>query len=247
MKNTSLRMKVLSGMLCAGLTFSGTNISFAAVKESGNTSGKLVTSINFTAPMEEKKSEKVSHAKMRDTFEVVIKESVESKIITKAEGEKVLKYVEEKVENKCGDKDSCKKEKGYHAKAGLLNELVTDGILTKEKAEAISEKMHAKKSQIKIEELQKGLTTLVNSKVLTVEQRNKVEKVIMAAYDQRKEEYKKMRSMNEKEREEHVKKIKDNMVDPLKVLVENNTITKEQEKEIRKVLHHHHNHHNEHK
>ena len=245
MKNLSLRTKVLSGVLCAGLTFTGTNISFAAAKPEGNAKVKFVTSINATVPMDKEKVEDSARTKRADTFEVLIKESVDSKDITRDEGDKVLKYVSEKVEKKCGDNEKCKKERGTHEKGGLFNELVTEGILTKEKSEVLREKMHAKGAKIKTEELQKGLTTLVDNKVLTIEQRSKVEDAIMAKFAQRKEEFKKMKTMNEKEREEHMKKMRDTEVDPMKELVEKGTITKGQMKEINKVLHHHH--HDEHK
>ena len=245
MKNLSLRMKVLSGMLCAGLAFSGTNITFATVKQEGNAQVKLVKSMNATVPMDKEKVEDSAQTKRLDTFEALIKESVEAKDITRDEGDKVLKYVSEKVENKCGDSKKCKKERGDHGKGGLFNELVTEGILTKEKSEVLRDKMHAKGVKIKTEELQKGLTTLVDSKVLTIEQKSKVEKAIMAKYVQRKEEFKKMKTMNEKEREEHMKKMRDTESDPMKELVEKGTITKDQMKEINKVLHHHH--HDEHK
>jgi 2,3-bisphosphoglycerate-independent phosphoglycerate mutase len=245
MKNLSLRMKVLSGVLCAGLTFSGTNISFAAVKQEGNAPVKFVTSMNAAVPMD--KVEDSAQPKRNDIFEALIKESVDSKDITRDEGEKVLKYVAEKVEKKCGDNEKCKKERGDHGKkGGLFNELVTEGILTKEKSEVLREKMHAKGAKIKTEELQKGLTTLVDNKVLTMEQRGKVEEAIMAKHAQRKEEFNKMKTMNEKEREEHMKKMRDTESDPMKELVEKGTITKAQMKEINKVLHHHHNH-DEHK
>jgi hypothetical protein len=243
MKNLSLRMKVLSGVLCAGLTFSGTNISFAAVKQEGNAPVKFVTSMNATVPMD--KVEGSAQLKRNDIFEALIKESVDSKDITRDEGNKVLKYVAEKVDKKCGDNKKCKKERGDHGKGGLFNELVTEGILTKEKSDVLREKMHAKGVKIKTEELQKGLTTLVDNKVLTIEQRGKVEEAIMAKYAQRKEEFKKMRTMNEKERKEHMKKMRDTESDPMKELVDNGTITKDQMKEINKVLHH--RHHYEHK
>ena len=149
MKNLSLRMKVLSGVLCAGLTFSGTNISLAAVKQEGNTEVKFVTSMNATVPMDKEKVEDSSQPKRPDTFEALIKESVEAKDITRDEGDKVLKYVAEKVEKKCGDNEKCKKERGTHEKGGLFNELVTEGILTKEKSEMLREKMHAKGVKIK--------------------------------------------------------------------------------------------------
>jgi hypothetical protein len=236
MKNISLRMKVLSGVLCAGLAFSGTNISFAAVKQEGNAEVKLIKSTNFTVPRD--KEEEAPQAKMKDTFEAVIKESVETNIITKAEGDKVLKYVAEKSENKCGDSKKCKKARGDHAKGGLFKDLVTDGVLTQAKSDALREGMYVKKAELRTQELQKGLTTLVANKVLTIEQRNKVEEAIIAKNAQRKENYKKMRDMNEKEREDYMKKIKSSRVNPMKILVDNGTITKDQEKEIQKILPH---------
>ena len=246
MKNISLKMKILSGMLCAGLAFSGTNISFAAVKESDNTEIKSVTSINSKAPMEEKKIEDPAREKMRVTFKATIKECVESNIITRAEGDKVLKYVTEKVEKNCGDNGDCKKERDNYKKGGLFNELVTEGILTKEKADAVREKMHTKKIKIKTEELKKGLTTLVENKVLTIEQRNKVEEAIMSTYAQRSEDYKKMVNMTEEEQKDHMKRMKDTEIDAMKILVENGTITKDQMKEVKKVLHHNHKHDHKH-
>lgn len=243
MKNISLRMKVLSGVLCAGLAFSGTNICFAAVKESGNAEVKLVTSMEQRVPMDEKKVKEAPQARMKLVLEAAIKESVESNIITKDEGDKVLKYLAERSEKKCEDGKKCKKERDDHAKGGLFNELVTEGILSKEKADVLRQKMRAKMAETRTEELQKNLTTLETNKVLTMEQRNKVEEAIMATDAQRKEEYKKMMSMTEKEREDHMKKMRDNEVDPMKVLVEKGTITKEQHKEIKKALHHHHHEH----
>ncbi|MCB2289979.1 hypothetical protein LGK97_09390 [Clostridium sp. CS001] len=237
MKNISLRMKVLSGMLCAGLTFSGTNISFAAANKENNLAVKPVTSINFKDSMDKKKIEESAQAEMKGTFELVIKESVEANIITRDEGEKVLKYLAEKSDKKCESGKKCKKEKG-----GLFNALVTEGILTKEKAGMLHEKMYIKKAEIRKEELQKGLTTLVDNKVITIEQKNKVEEVIMAVETQRKEEYKKMKDMTKEEREKHMKKMKDTKINSMKVLVDNGTITKKQEKEIQKVLHKNHQH-----
>jgi hypothetical protein len=238
MKNISLRMKALSGVLCAGLAFSGTNISFAAVNEIGNAEVKLVTSMEPRVPMDEKKVKEAPQAKMKVVLEVVIKESVESNVITKAEGDKVLKYLAEKSENKCGDRKKCKKARGDHAKGGLFKDLVTDGVLTQAKSDALREGMYIKKAELRTQELQKGLTTLVANKVLTIEQRNKVEEAIMAKNAQRKEAYRKMRDMNEKEREDYMKEIKSSGVNPMKVLVDNGTITKDQEKEVQKILPH---------
>ena len=58
----------------------------------------------------------------------------------------------------------------------------------------------------------------------------------MAKHAERKEIYKKMKDMSEKERKDYMKKIKSTKVSPMKVLIDNGTITKEQEIEIQKVL-----------
>ena len=114
MKNTSLRIKILSGMLCTGLALSGASTSFAAVKHNGSANLKLATSMDFKIPMDKAKVEETRQTEMKAILEVVIKESVSSNIITQTEGDKVLEYVTVKAEKKCGDhkKDKkCKKEK----------------------------------------------------------------------------------------------------------------------------------------
>lgn len=247
MKNKSLRIKILSGVLCTGLALSGASTSFAAVKQNGSANNKLATSMDFKIPMDQKKAEEARLTEMKVILEAVINDSVKSGIITQEEGKKVLEHVTLKAEKKCGDnkKDKkCKKEKCDHAKGGLFKDLVTDGVLTQEKSDALKEKIYSKKAELKTEKLQKGLTTLVDKKVLTIEQSKKVQEAIVTRDAERRENYKKMKGMNEKEREEFLKKMKSTKVNPMKVLVDNGTITKEQAKEIQRILpHHNHGHH----
>ena len=79
---------------------------------------------------------------------------------------------------------------------------------------------------------------LVTNKVLTIDQSNKVKEAIMAKEIERKENYKKMEGMTEKEKTDYMEKSRSSKVNPMKVLVDNGTITKEQEKEIQKILPH---------
>ncbi|MBU3142573.1 hypothetical protein [Clostridium sp. CF012] len=250
MKKTSLRIKILSGMLCTGLAFSGTSLSFAAVKDSGSANMKLASSMDVKVPMESEKLMQERQAEMKVILETVIGDSVNSGIITQHEGVKVLEYVKTKsqnrsIENKTDEK--CKSGKCEGPKGGLFTGLVTDGILTQEKSNALKEKMQLKHTELRNEKIQKGLNTLVTSKVLTADQSVKVKEAIMARDAERKENYKKMKDMNEKERNEYMEKNKSNMVNPMKVLLDNKTITKEQEKEIQKILpeynHGKHGHH----
>jgi hypothetical protein len=241
MKNKSLRIKILSGMLCTGLTLSSASFSFAAVSPN-SVNEKPSTSMDFRPSVDAKKVEAEKRIEMKATLEAVIKDSVRLNIITATEGEKVLEYVTTKVEKKCEEGKKCKREKSDHTKGGLFKGLVTDGILTKEKSDALREKLYDKKAEIRTGELQKGLNTLVENKVLTIEQSNKVIEAITARDAERKEDYKKMKDMSEKERKSHMKKMKCSKVNPMKALLDNGTITKEQEKEIQKLMHHHHHH-----
>lgn len=231
MKNTSLRIKILSGMLCTGLAFSSTAITFASVN---NNDSARVTSMNFKCSEHDKRGDESRHKEMKITLEVVIKESVSSNAITKAEGDKVLKYVNTSENNSGG------------AKEGLFKGLVTEGILTKEKSDILREKMYVKNAEIQIVEVRKGLNILVVKKVITMEQSNKVQKVIKAKHFERKEMFKKMKDMNEAERKAYMKKMENTKVSPMKALIDDGTITKEQEIEIQKVLpQHNHGHHND--
>jgi hypothetical protein len=247
MKNKSLRIKILSGMLSTGLVLSASTFSFAAERQVYSTRENFATSMDIKVPVEKCKEVEQRHAKMKVAFEVVIKESIEEKVITKDEGDKVLKYMAEKFEKKYEDKKDCKKARDHKEKAGLFNELVSEGILTKEKADALREKMYIKKSDMRNEEIQKGLNTLVENKVLTSDQSKKVAQAIKVAQEEKKENFKRMKELSETEKQEFMKKMRYSKVNPLKALVEDGTITKEQEIEIQKILPHHHHHHQEHK
>ncbi|MBU3189426.1 hypothetical protein K9O30_09970 [Clostridium bowmanii] len=165
MKKKDLRIKILSGMLCTGLVFSGASISFATENTNGSINEKLATSMDIKAPMD--KMEQERRAEMKVTLEAVIAESVASKIITRAEGDKVLKHVALKSQKKSGDDNrdgKCKNGKCQGGKGGLFNELVIEGILTKEKSDALREKMHLKNTELRHEKLKIGLNTLVTNK-----------------------------------------------------------------------------------
>lgn len=247
MKSKSLKIKILSGMLSAGIAFSSASLTFASVKDNSIGNKEVATSINFKNSAKNKKAAKAHHAQMEGTLKIVIKESIASKIITQDEGDKVLKYVTAKSEkNSINHKKhkTCKRGKCDGTKGGLFNDLVTEGILTKEKSDVLREKMYVKRTEIKTLDLKNGLNTLVVNKVITIEQSNKVQIVITARHAERKEMYKKMKNMSEKDREAYMKTIKDTKVSPMKVLIDNGTITKEQGSAIQKILpQHNHGHH----
>ena len=241
MKKTSLKIRILSGMLCTGLALSGSSLSFAAVVNNENSNVNYASSMDNRVNMDKQKLIQERHAEIRATLESVIKESVESKIITKEEGDKVLAHVLVKAEKRSKEinkDEKCKSGKCEGSRGGLFNSLVSEGILTKEKSDILREKVYTKNSELRAEKLEKGLNSLVDSKVLTSDQCDKVKKVIVARNAERKENYKKMRNMSENERKDFIENNKDKKVGPLKELIDNGTITKEQGNEIQKILPH---------
>ena len=124
MKSTSLKIKILSGMLSVGIALSGTITVLGTVKDNVGRDKKVVTNINFKHSASDKKAAKTHRAQMKATLTIVIKESVSSNIITKAEGDKVLKYVSVKSEKNHVDhknKKTGEKEKYDGSKGGLLD------------------------------------------------------------------------------------------------------------------------------
>ncbi|MGK0465514.1 hypothetical protein [Clostridium sp.] len=241
MKKTSLRMKILSATLCTGLALSSTSVSFAEARQSGSLNEVVATSMDFKASVDNEKEGQGRFAEMKGTLEIVIKEGVLSNTITADEGKKVLEFVATRSEKRSGeDKDckNCKDEKG-----GLFNELVDAKILTQEKSDALRDRMYLKKTQIRSEQLQRGLNILVDKKVLTPEQKEKVKKAIRSNDAQRKENYSKMKGMTKKQIKAHIKEMKKKNINPMKALIENGTITKEQEEEIQKILPSHNHKH----
>ena len=234
-------MKILSATLCTGLALSSTSVSFAAVSQSGSLNEVVATSLDFKVTVDKEEQER--SAEMKGTLETVIKEGVLSNTITADEGKKILEFVSTRSEKRSGEDkkcENCKVEKG-----GLFNELVDAKILTKEKSDTLRDRMYLKKTEIRAEQVQKGLNNLVDKKVLTPEQKEKVKKAIRSNDAQRRANYHKMKDMTKAEKKAYMKKMKKSKINPMKALIENGTITKEQEKEIQKMLpSHKHGHDN---
>jgi hypothetical protein len=240
MKKTSLRMKILSATLCTGLALSSTSVSFAAVSQGGSSNEVVATSMDFKVTVDKEEQER--SAEMKGTLEIVIKEALLSSAITEDEGKKILEFVATRSEKRSGeDKDckNCKDEKG-----GFFNELVDAKILTQKKSDGLRDRMYLKKTEIRSEQLQKGLNILVEKKILTPDQKGKVDKAIKENDALRKENYSKMKGMTKEQMKDHKKEMKKNKINPMKALIEDGTITKEQGNEIQKILpSHKHGHH----
>jgi hypothetical protein len=241
MKKTSLRMKILSATLCTGLALSSTSVSFAEARQSGSLNEVVATSMNFKDTVDKEKAEIGRSAEMKDTLEIVIKEGVLSNTITKDEGKKVLEFVATKSDKRSSEDKDCKNCK--HEKGGLFSDLVDAKILTQDKSDALKHRMYLKKTEIRSEQLQKDLNILVKTKILTPEQKEKVKKAITENDAKRKENYNKMNGMTKKQIKAHIKEMKKKKINPMKALIENGTITKEQDQEIQKILPSHNHKH----
>ncbi|MCY6369471.1 hypothetical protein [Clostridium ganghwense] len=249
----SLKAKIMCGLLAGGMALSAASSAFAATEKATDTDKSL--KIEHRIPMDKNKFNKDRMEEMNKVFEAVLTEAVSSNLITQDESDKIKTYVDKKAEEakqfmaqrrEAAQKEGKKAPKdrkmdrtdkqGKQRKPELFAELVDEGILTQEKADALREKMHQKAVELKDAKLKEDLSKLVENKTITQEQADKIASAIKTAQDTKKADFEKFKDMSEEERKEYIKNLKNNHTNPIKSLIEDGTITEEQAKEIRKTL-----------
>lgn len=243
----SLKAKILCGVLAGGVILSSGSSAFAAGE---NTSDSTQNSkIECKIPMDRSKFHEERMTEMNTILQDVLKEAVASKTITQKESDQIKAYTDKKAEEakkfreqrkagegKAGNKELKGRTMGKEGKGELFAELVTEGILTQEKANTLREKIHVKTEALREANLKQNLSKLVENKTLTQDQADKIAAAIKAENNARKADFEEIKNMTEEERREYMKGKKNSYKDPLKVLVENGTITEAQEQEVRKVV-----------
>lgn len=238
----SLKAKILCGVLAGGVILSAGSSAFAASQNASNSTEN--SKIEYKVPMDRNKFHEERMAEMNKILQEVLKEAVASNIITQEESDQIKAYKDKRDQQKEENKLSKDKGIGKEGKGGFWAELVSEGILTKEKADILREKIHEKNQVLREANLKQNLSKLVENKTLTQEQADKIAAAIKAENDARKAAFEKTKNMTEEKRHEYMQSIKDSRKDPIKALLDNGTITEAQEKEVRKILPGHKNKHN---
>ena len=190
-------------------------------------------------------------------FKSILTEMVKDGTLTQSEVDKITALQKEKQESMKAEMDKIKnmtaeeKENYLNTKKvehqDFLTELVSKGIITPAKAEAIKAKMEQKNQEMKtarLNEVKSQLGTLVKKGTIDQGQADKVieymnqmkEKVKIEKGSIPQTEKDKIKNMTEQERKAYFEKVRGEKGNFLKELVDNGTLTQEQANAVREII-----------
>jgi polyhydroxyalkanoate synthesis regulator phasin len=182
-------------------------------------------------------------------FTALLPELVADGTLSQGESDKITEYAKEKREARKAEMDKVKtmtteERKAYMAEKknthqDLLSELVSKGILTQAKADAVKEKMqqkHVQEGQARVQDTTEKINKLADSGTITKEQASKVIEEIKKNVEEKRALGEKLKTMTTEERKANMEKNKGQRTDLLKKMVEDNTLTQEQATAIRNAI-----------
>jgi len=152
-----------------------------------------------------------------------LKVAVSSNIITQSESDKIVAYKSSKTKTKT--KDSTEKPDFY-------KELVSNGILTQAKADALKSSEQIQRDAKRQKDFETNLAKLVTDKTITQDQSDKIKAAMVKEEAVRKADFEKTKAMTEEQRKAYMEANKANHINPLKALVDSGSITQAQADKI---------------
>lgn len=110
----------------------------------------------------------------------------------------------------------------------ILEDIVTEGILTQEKADSIREKLHEKVQENREVRLKEKLNSAVEEGTITQEQSERIEEALKKLAEERKANFEAVKGMTDEERKEYFEKMREERTKPMDKLVEDGTLTEEE-------------------
>lgn len=219
MKSVKPSTKVLCAVLVICMTFFAGISTFA-----GN------NTIAAPEPKAEGKENTVNH---KQYLEEAVAKLVQEGKLSKEKATKILEYKQKKADESSKLTEEQKNQmKKQYKRGSLLKELRQEGIITEAEAQVI----RAKLREMKEARLADGMQGLVDRGVLTPTDIDNIRSYMVKVREERKEKLEKLKSMTPEERKEYFKESKKDRKDILTKMVEDNVITEEQAKEIRKAV-----------
>lgn len=243
--------KFITGAVVAGFVFATGFTTFAAQRNNNS-----CAALNNAFAAEQTKH---NRGFVRgDGLTSILTEMVKDGTLTQSEADKITEYRKEKRKSMKAEMGKVKKmteeeRKNYFStkkteRQDLLTELVSSGIITQAKADAIKARIQLKNQEMKaarLNEIKTQLSTLVSKgtinqtqadKVVEYLNRNSSSKCKLVRDRNNEADREKIRNMTEAERKAYFESKKGEKGGFLKELVDNGTLTQDQANEIRKVI-----------
>lgn len=251
---------VVSGLLIGGLMVGMGSIASASTTENDAAQGFTRNATAMQGMMQKIKGGKMNfkmkwdRGGMRGTEQGTKEERMKSLLdelvtegtITQTQEDELLAHFQEKAEerkakfeemkNMTPEERQAAREVNKGEKPEPLSEVVEEGIISQEEADAIKDKMHELRQEKRQEAMQTRLNMLVEKEVITEDQVDDILEVLEKEAANREANFEKMKDMSKEERQAYKQEMRETRKDILTQLVKDGTITQEQSDALAKML-----------
>ncbi len=255
MKKSKNFKKVIGGIMIGCMLLSLGVTSFANsvdYQQEGNVNvenglqrGRFGQRPNVDEDMRENMAQKQEEQK--EEFDNILSELVEEGIISQEKVDAINEYVEEKAQERAvqlteerteeraeGRRQRGNMERGQ--KQGILEEMVEEGIITSEEAEAIKDKQEETMIEKREELINSKLESLVEDGTITEDDIDLIIEYMDEQREEKREEMEAIKDMTEEERKEYFEENKTEKTDILSQMVEDGVLDEDKAEAIRELL-----------
>jgi hypothetical protein len=241
MGNKETIKKFLGGLMIGGLLLGGTGFALAANAADTSSTSSSNTTINGPRMPGMKN---MNSELMQSVFDSL----VSSGTITQAQVDQILakekqleterQKMREQRENMTQAERQANRKENKPEKAKMFTQLVNDGTINQEQADAIRTAMHEKMAAQRQVELNSAVSGLVEKNVINTEQSTAILSKLTEMQTARQAQMEAMREMAPEQRQTYMKANKPQKVNPFDELVAAGTLTQGQADEVSKALGH---------
>lgn len=240
MENKSKMGRIVGGLVIGGLLLGGSSLALAAntAANEGNTMGSKA---GICAKMA-CNPRNLNGENMKS----VLSSLVASNTITQAQADQIIARQQQLQAERQQKREQMKeltqaerealREQNKTERVGLLTQLVKEGTITQEQADAIKSAVQEKRTALRQEKITTALNGLVEKKIITADQSTAILNKLAEMQNSRQAEMQKLKDMTAEQRREYMKEHKP--INPMAELVSSGVLTQEQADQIQKELGH---------
>ena len=238
MANQSKMGRIIGGLLIGGLLLGGTSLAMAdsTAAWSGNANTGRAGWCGKMAPGPKSFNS--------ETMQPILNSLVASNQLTQAQADQILarqqqlqtdrQQQREQMRDKTPAEREALREQKQAGRVNLLAQLVNEGVITQEQADAIQTAMQEQRKATQQERIASSLSGLVEKQVITTEQAAAVQNKLSEMQSARQAEMEKLRDMTPEQRRAYMKE--NRPANPLSELVTAGVLTQEQADQIHQAV-----------